>query len=1499
MRRPLWFHLIILFTAAASAAAPPSAFEPPPIEGRTVLVSSTSGEIVLRHQWGHESPDQTAVAVLLPPASPVRCEATRWQLQRTDGDPRLVEIGEAMRLPRDIGASGSARFEEMGWIRGWRLGRVSLLSQTTSALPSEEGMWRVRGVEVAIRLSSPETGGAEPDHPLIASLVERLVINPGDVSRWRQLAGPVPEGVETQDWHPTPETGRWVRLTVAHDGPVWVGLDALAAAGVSPEAVDVDRVEVVRNGEPVPLLIDTEGRGFHFVSQGQERRDVPGAAFWLDLAGSGAPARMARVLTRDATEEETVRHPLLETVIERDGENPDEAIVDPIPHGQATLEFTQPVWTWAELRVGEGVASEIPALPGEWSDREPLGTAGFDLITRRNLRGVISSLLVHSSGASAETMRVDNVRFASHASTEVTVDLLDAPGLAVTAQSLLTPEQREAMRTGETSELRLDKIVLGRPIASVATGTEASGFVLVPAPGAEAHLSEVWVPEASVVIDVASTPPRAFMLREESRRGQRQLVLPRGGWRIEGAAATAFATPESIVPWTPPNLRQPRRADMIIITHPDLRAAAERLAAHHRREFAVEVVETHEIFDEFSGGDERPEAIRAFLAAALRDWRAPAPSIVTFLGDCNRDRRGVWRSGVVNHVPTYSEPNPVAREVNWQANELRHVLVSGDDSFGDLLLGRLSAEDLDAAMALVDKVISYADHAPAGEWRSRIGLIADNDAVGSTTFDAMCEEVRRESVAAGMRGRTVYLRELPLSDNQLIPEEMVTETNAKVSDAATNAIRDMFNDGAALVVYYGHGGPNLWADERIWFACDSPRRDSLLLEESDRPAFLINMTCSSGAIDFPDPYYHVCISEDFLRSPGGAIACYVPTGEGMPTQHQRLTHRLMEALFRDGVREIGPATTLASWRYLTEGRGSDLVEHFVLLGDPALSLALPQVIREQPAPGTPLAAGASHELRIEVTPQSIESGSAQVWLLDPAGRTVETRELHGDGAAPLAPMVFTIPPDGPLGRWTAAAHWTGDDGRRDELISASAVVAAPRVTLVSWSFTAQGDVIRAGDRVEAIAELRNDGGAATGPVRVAANSLTGDGATLDEATVTLEPGERAIVTMAWTARAGLHLIGLTLPERPGLWSDASGPLLSQPLRLAVIDPAEPARLVAVPLPGGIQVLSQDSTRATAVRVCVANVGSTEARDAQVTAMDATGINQVAEPVLYDSLRPGLMQEATLAFFIPMETSGEVRVRSDWRTGTDASAEVGRSAFQLALAEPRPDLVVVTAECTVRPETPTDGETIFVDATVHNRGERDATRVSVALSDVDGAPLRDRANPRSPLLDRVPAGDSRTVRLRWDPTGNAGEQTIRVTADAERSISESDESNNTATLTVRVRTKADVHFTRPVEMRYPQSGRVTLATELVNSGESDALDYVVTWYRYSDRQHRLGETVVPRLRAGERQPVAFEWIYTPAEQAMHRAGVQPRPVADVGRRTGLRRAASHGAEDIQP
>jgi len=149
---------------------------------------------------------------------------------------------------------------------------------------------------------------------------------------------------------------------------------------------------------------------------------------------------------------------------------------------------------------------------------------------------------------------------------------------------------------------------------------------------------------------------------------------------------------------------------------------------------------------------------------------------------------------------------------------------------------------------------------------------------------------------------------------------------------------DHINDGALLVNYVGHGFTDRWG---TWPGGRIFDRSSIAsLNNGGKLPFLTTATCLNGF--FPHPLEDYSLAEEFLRVEGkGAIAAWSPTGLGFPSQHELLFEELFTAIFEDDNRLLGPATTAAKISAYAQSSGlGELVETFVLFGDPALELNL-------------------------------------------------------------------------------------------------------------------------------------------------------------------------------------------------------------------------------------------------------------------------------------------------------------------------------------------------------------------------------------------------------------------------------------------------------------------------------------------------------------------------------------------------------------------------------
>ena len=375
-------------------------------------------------------------------------------------------------------------------------------------------------------------------------------------------------------------------------------------------------------------------------------------------------------------------------------------------------------------------------------------------------------------------------------------------------------------------------------------------------------------------------------------------------------------------------------ADYLIVYHKRFEKQVARLAEYHRsRGRLVRAVEIGEVFQKFSMGESTPSAIRDFLRHAVAAWRVP-PSHVCLFGDASSDYRGDLRSGVENLLPAYSFTSELG-EV-W-ASEHWYSTLAGDDLLPDVILGRISARLEADADEMVRKAIEVDGNAPMGPWRGRIAFVADDSG-----FRRATDMVRTTLTPPQLEPDRIYVEEASYEDNFYVPEAIARAQNLKVATGATLDMLKTLNRGVSMLIFFGHGSPNIWCDERVWFGGDSPNSDNLNLRNGDRLPFVATFTCNHGAFDYPMPAWHICVSEDMMRVPrGGAAALYVPSGPGLTAVHRQIARALMQAVFTRGMRTTGEAVTLSKLLYVLRDTELEAIRMFLLLGDPAMRLPLP------------------------------------------------------------------------------------------------------------------------------------------------------------------------------------------------------------------------------------------------------------------------------------------------------------------------------------------------------------------------------------------------------------------------------------------------------------------------------------------------------------------------------------------------------------------------------
>ena len=379
---------------------------------------------------------------------------------------------------------------------------------------------------------------------------------------------------------------------------------------------------------------------------------------------------------------------------------------------------------------------------------------------------------------------------------------------------------------------------------------------------------------------------------------------------------------------------------MVIVTYPGLSAAANRLASWHRQHDGISslVVNAEQVFNEFSGGQSNPVAIRDFMKM-LYDRAGGnsenAPRYLLLLGDASYDFK--YRiPGNNNKVPTYQGSYSLDPLATYASDDFFGFLDDHEDinsglvtNLLDIGIGRIPVETETVANDYIDKVIMYHDPSARGAWRNDLTFIADDEDFNLHVQDA--EELVSRSLA---------------ENNRFLADKIYLDAFRQSGDAAgarypavNQAISDRMQHGTLIWNYSGHGSYRRLAEEVV---LEQPIVDAW--DQKGRLPLFVTATC-----DFA-PYDNPAISslgEYLLVKPrAGAIALMTTTRLVFSFSNRIMNGNYLEAALQrlpEGrYRTLGEAVMVA--KNITYQRSGDVFNNlkFTLLGDPALTLAFPR-----------------------------------------------------------------------------------------------------------------------------------------------------------------------------------------------------------------------------------------------------------------------------------------------------------------------------------------------------------------------------------------------------------------------------------------------------------------------------------------------------------------------------------------------------------------------------
>lgn len=374
----------------------------------------------------------------------------------------------------------------------------------------------------------------------------------------------------------------------------------------------------------------------------------------------------------------------------------------------------------------------------------------------------------------------------------------------------------------------------------------------------------------------------------------------------------------------------PRSADILVITHEDLRSVAEEYAAYRNQggEHSATVVTTEEIYTEFSNGMVDPTAIRDYVAHAYHNWPV-RPRYLLIIGDANYDYRGIGATQK-QYVPLFtSRETNSYNDITVSVYDDYYVRVDGNDHYIDMAPGRIPVTSIEDGETVVEKIKSYENQSGYGEWRQRVIMAADDAApLGEGGgFVPQAETLEREYLPHWMSTEKIYLPEYP------------TVHGARdTKPEATQDLLQWFNRGALVVNWVGHGNARVWGHENLLVKDEfipQTTNDTML-------SMVIAVTCNFGRFDNPNEESG---AEMFLtHKKGGASVVLATTRAVYIDQNRELMEAYFKSIFlRDTVtKRFLPLGDALMATKLRAGGSRDNDQKYMIFGDPSMRLKLPQ-----------------------------------------------------------------------------------------------------------------------------------------------------------------------------------------------------------------------------------------------------------------------------------------------------------------------------------------------------------------------------------------------------------------------------------------------------------------------------------------------------------------------------------------------------------------------------
>ena len=243
------------------------------------------------------------------------------------------------------------------------------------------------------------------------------------------------------------------------------------------------------------------------------------------------------------------------------------------------------------------------------------------------------------------------------------------------------------------------------------------------------------------------------------------------------------------------NLRNPQHAaDYIILSNKELETSVNEYKSFIESNYnvKVEVAYINDIYDEFSFGLDRAEAVRDFLFAANQNWQSPKPSYLNIIGDANYDYKkvvtppnGIFKEDI---VPSFGDPVSDTWYVMFDSSAVE---------IPQMYVGRIPATNNEDVLFYLQKHQAYINR-QYDSWNKNYLFFSGGDVSNYSQIESANDHILNELVTPKPVGGSGVNFHKTFNPCQTLVRLLSAEVN--------NAI----GEGGLFISYIGHSGTQTW-----------------------------------------------------------------------------------------------------------------------------------------------------------------------------------------------------------------------------------------------------------------------------------------------------------------------------------------------------------------------------------------------------------------------------------------------------------------------------------------------------------------------------------------------------------------------------------------------------------------------------------------------------------------------------------------------------------------